>query len=260
MYDYYLGGKTNYAADRAAADQVLAAYPGVRTVARVNRAFMHRATRTLAELGFQQWLDVGTGIPTQPNLHEVAQQVQPAARVVYADNDPIVLAHAQALLTSSPEGATAYITANLFEPETVLTAPELSETLDLTRPVVVSLNAVLHFVSDEIDPYRIVRELIQAMPSGSALALTHATGDFDPETWGRIVEVYRSSGTYAQVRSRAEVERFFTENGLTLLDPGLVVAHRWRPEQDGAEDLPRIGTADLSDADVSLWAGVGIKP
>ncbi|MGP4114005.1 SAM-dependent methyltransferase [Streptomyces sp. 4N509B] len=260
IYDFYLGGKDNYEADRVAAEQVIEAFPSIRTCARVNRAFMRRSTRMLAELGYGQWLDIGTGIPTQPNLHEIAQGVQPDARVVYVDNDPIVLAHAQALLTSSPEGATAYLSADLTEPETILGAAELGETLDLSRPVVLSLNAVLHFVPDEFDARGIVRRLVRALPSGSVLALTHCTGDFDPETWDRIVQVYRSSGTPAQVRSCAEVANFFTDSDLTLADPGLVVAHRWRPDDVDQRGMARLTTSEVGDAEVSLWAGVGYKP
>ncbi|WP_077063441.1 SAM-dependent methyltransferase [Streptomyces sp. MP131-18] len=258
MYDFYLGGKDNYAPDREAARQVEAVFPGISVCARENRHFMHRVTRMLvAQHGMRQWLDIGTGIPTSPNLHEVAQDVEPQVRVVYVDNDPIVLAHARALLNSSPEGRTAYIQADVRHPERILAAPQLTATLDLCQPIVLSLHAVLHFVPDESDPYGIVRRLLDALPSGSALALSHCTPDFDPETWARVVDIYRAGGTPAQVRSRSEVERFF--EGLDLAEPGLEVAHRWRPDP---EEVPRrhFPGPEVNDATVSLWAGVGFKP
>ncbi|MCM2577578.1 SAM-dependent methyltransferase [Streptomyces meridianus] len=256
MYDFYLGGKTNYAPDRATAVKALSVWPDAMVAARENRAFMHRATRVLArEHGIRQWLDIGTGIPTSPNLHEVAQSVVPDARVVYADNDPIVLAHAQALMTSSEEGRTAYIEADARDPESILSAPELAETLDLDRPIAVSLNALLHFMPDDTDPYGVVRRLVDAVPSGSALAISHVTGDFDPVAISAIADVYRASGTPAAMRTRAEVAKFFA--GLDLIEPGVSVAHRWRPES--AEGMAVVGE-DLTDANTSLWVGVAIKP
>lgn len=255
MYDYYLGGKSHYSADRKAAGQVIQAFPDVMVCAREIRSFMHRATRVLArDHGFRQWLDIGTGVPTSPNLHEVAQSVAPEARVVYADNDPVVLAHARALL-SGTEGTTGYVHARFQDPETLLNAPELQKTLDLTQPVVLSLNALLHFVPDDQEPYRLVAEYLDALPSGSALALSHCTPDFAPEVWEKVVGIYEASGTPAQVRSKPEVARFF--EGLELLEPGLAVAHEWRPEEvDGIPLLPGM----LSREDVSSWVAVGIKP
>ncbi|GDY49767.1 hypothetical protein SVIO_003900 [Streptomyces violaceusniger] len=178
MYDFYLGGKDNYEADREAAGKVAAAYPGIFVCARENRAFMHRATRVLArDHGIRQWLDIGTGIPTKPNLHEVAQSVAPDARIVYVDNDPIVLVHAQSLLTSSAEGRTAYIRADVNEPDAILQSPELIETLDLTKPVALSLNALMHFVTDAQDAHGIVRRLMGALPreAPSHSATAHRT-------------------------------------------------------------------------------------
>ncbi|ABW12495.1 protein of unknown function DUF574 [Parafrankia sp. EAN1pec] len=180
MYDYYLGGKDNFPADREAAEQVIGTFPSVRALARQNRSFMTRATRYLAgEMGIRQFLDIGTGIPTSPNLHEVAQSLVPAARVVYADNDPIVLAHARALLASSPQGRTVYLDADLRDPESILDSPQLRETLDLTQPVALSLVAILHFIKGD-EPYAIVRRLLDALPAGSYLVLTHGTADLDP--------------------------------------------------------------------------------
>jgi S-adenosyl methyltransferase len=255
MYDVYLGGKTNYAADREAAAKVAEVYPGIFTCARENRDFMHRATRILAkEYGIRQWLDIGTGIPTSPNLHEVAQEIVPEAHVVYADHDPIVLAHARALLTSTPEGRTAYVQGDVNQPEAILAHPDLTDTLDLKQPVALSLNALMHFVTDEQDPYGIVARLVDALPVGSALALSHCTPDFDPETWANVTAIYHAAGTPVRFRPREAVTRFF--EGLELIEPGIVCGHRWRPE---AGDRLRSVDGGPTDATVSLWTGVGIK-
>ncbi|ABD11216.1 methyltransferase [Frankia sp. CcI156] len=252
MYDYYLGGKDNFPADREAAEQVLAAFPQAWTVAHENRGFLRRATRFLAaEAGIRQFLDIGTGIPTSPNLHEIAQSVAPDTRVVYADNDPVVLAHARALLTTSPEGATAYLDADLRDPEKILGSAEVRATVDLSRQVGLSLIAILHFLLDDHDPYGIVKTLLDALPAGSFLALTHATADFAPAEADRAAAIYRDRGIPAQARSRAEVERFFT--GLDLVDPGVVVAHRWHP------DAPNTA-GDPTDAEVSCYAAIARKP
>ncbi|MFG2025313.1 SAM-dependent methyltransferase [Streptomyces sp. NPDC048825] len=257
MYDYYLGGKDHFDVDKEAAERVAAAYPGIFVCARENRAFMHRATRVLArEHGIRQWLDIGTGIPTEPNLHQVAQAVVPQARVVYADNDPLVLKYAETLMHSAPEGRTTYIEADVNDPETLLNAPELAEVLDLTEPVALSLNALMHFVPDSQDPYGIVGRLMSALPSGSALALTHCTPDFDPTTWENVTKIYTGAGTPVQFRSKADVSRFF--DGLDLLSPGIALGHRWRPEAaDGSSEGP---APEPTDAEVSLWTGVAIKP
>jgi hypothetical protein len=212
---------------------------------------MHRATRVLArEHGIRQWLDIGTGIPTEPNLHQVAQSVVPDARVVYADNDPLVLKYAERLMRSSAEGRTTYMEADVNDPRALLTAPELAEVLDLSRPVALSLNALMHFVTDAQDPYGTVRRLLDALPSGSALGLSHCTPDFDPSTWQKVTDIYTSAGTPVRFRSLEDVARFF--DGLELLDPGVTVGHRWRPDAPEG-DAP-------TDAEVSLWTGVGIKP
>lgn len=251
MYDYYLGGKTNYAVDREAAQEVLRHLPGIEVVARVNRAFMHRSARFLAaECGIRQFVDIGTGIPTAPNLHEVAQKAAPDSRIVYVDNDPIVLVYADELLNSSPQGATSYVEADVTSPDTVLAAVERSGCVDLERPVGLSLHALLHFVPDEQNAYSIVQTLVDRLVPGSYLSLSHCTPDFDPGAWEAIVDVYTRAGTPAQVRSRAEVLRFF--NGLQLVDPGIVVAHRWHPE-------PASGPSLVADAQVSLYAGVARK-
>ncbi|WP_069772500.1 MULTISPECIES: SAM-dependent methyltransferase [unclassified Streptomyces] len=249
MYDYYLGGKDHFEVDEQAAESVAGVYPGIFVCARENRAFMHRATRVLArEHGIRQWLDIGTGIPTEPNLHQVAQSVVPEARVVYADNDPLVLKYAERLMRSTPQGRTAYVHGDVNDPGALLAAPALAEVLDLTRPVALSLNALMHFVTDAQDPYGIVARLLDVVPSGSALALSHCTPDFDPSTWQKVTDIYTGAGTPVQFRSRDDVARFF--DGLELLDPGVTVGHRWRPD----------GPVEATDAEVSLWTGVGIKP
>ncbi|MFR9675810.1 SAM-dependent methyltransferase [Streptomyces sp. TR02-1] len=257
MYDYFLGGKDHYAADRNAADKAREVWPHVAQAARANRHFMHRAVHTLARQGFRQFLDIGTGIPTSPNLHEIAQAVTPEARVVYTDHDPIVLSHARALLTGTDEGHTDFVQADITQPEHILDAPELQSTLDLAEPVALSANAVLHFVTDDHDPYGIIAQLLNALPSGSALCLTHVTADLDQTYIPRVVEVYNAQGVSAQARSRDEVERFFT--GLEFLDPGIVPAHKWRPEtRPQHEAFTGTGT-DVPDEEVSIWAGIGIK-
>ncbi|MCM3923846.1 SAM-dependent methyltransferase [Frankia sp. AiPs1] len=249
MYDYYLGGKENFPADRETAEQAIAAFPNTRNAARQNRAFLVRAVRHLVgEVGIRQFLDIGTGIPTSPNLHEVAQGIAPDTRVVYADNDPIVLAHARALLTSTSQGRTAYLDADIRDPERILASAELRGTLDLTRPVALSLIAIFHFIDDADDPYGLVRRLVDALPSGSYLALTNATGDHDP-TFEPAAETYRRRGVTMRLRTRAEVERFF--DGLELVDPGVQVVHRWRPDPT---------TEDLTDAQVSVYGAIARKP
>lgn len=246
MYDYYLGGKDSYPADWEAAEKAISFFPGIKDGARTNREFMHRASRLLAERGLCQFLDVGTGIPTEPNLHQIVQAVTADARVVYADNDPIVLRHAEALLRGTPEGRTAYVQADVREPGKIIASAR--EHLDFGQPIALSLVALLHFVSDEYDPLRIVSELLEPLASGSYLVLSHATGDFDPETWQRIVDIYRSSGTPAQVRSHDEFSRFF--EGLELIDPGVAVATRWHPE---------LGQMHSHDEKVPLYVGVACK-
>lgn len=251
MYDYFLGGKTNYAVDREAAEAVARLLPAVGTAARVNRAFMHRAVRTLAELGVRQFIDVGTGIPTSPNLHEVVQAVAPESRVAYVDNDPIVLVYADELLDGSAEGETCYVQADAARPDEVIAAVKSRDVIDFEEPVALSLNALLHFMPGEEEPYRIVGRLFGELAPGSYLSVSHATGDFAPEAMQAIVDTYTEAGTPVQVRTRADVERFF--DGLEMLDPGLVVAHRWRPE-------PGSGPGVVSDAQANLYAGVGRKP
>ena len=250
MYDYFLGGKTNYAVDRAAAETVIRHFPAAEAAARANRAFMNRAVRCLARLGVRQFIDVGAGIPMSPNLHQVAQSIAPDSRVAYVDNDPIVLVYSDALLDSAAEGETCYVQADATEPAALIDAVKREDIIDFGQPVALSLHALLHFVTGDHEPYRIVGQLMRELPSGSYLSLSHDTGDFAPDAWRAAVDTYTRAGTPAQVRTRAEVLRFF--EGLQLIEPGLVVAHRWRPE-------PGSGPSLVSDAQVSVYAGVARK-
>ncbi|WP_232662383.1 SAM-dependent methyltransferase [Pseudonocardia sp. TRM90224] len=250
IYDYLLGGKTNYAADREAAEALLALTPTIRATAQANRAFMRRATHHLAhDHGIRQFLDVGAGIPTAPNLHQVAQAVLPESRVVYIDNDPIVMAHARALMIGDRRGRTAYIEADVRDPGAIIEAPELAETLDVSEPIALSLFALLHFLEDD-DAYNAVRELVDFLPSGSFLSLTAASDEFNTEIAHRSATAVRDHGINVRLRSMAEIERFFA--GLDLLEPGLVQVHRWRP--DG--DLP---SAASLDAGIDIYGGVARK-
>jgi len=252
VYDYLLGGKDNFAADRAAAEAGLRANPNSRIPPRENRAFLGRAVRYLAgEAGISQFLDIGTGIPTSPNVHEIAQGIEPRARIVYVDNDPIVLAQARALLTTGPEGRTAYIDADLRDIDAILGSADLQRTLDLSKPVGLLLIAVMHFIPDEDDPWTLAARLLAALPSGSYLALSHLTGDFDPAAWAGVVAVYRRSGVTMQVRRKPDVERFFA--GLDPIDPGVVSLPQWHPDPSDVGRPP-------SDAAVSVYGGVARKP
>jgi O-methyltransferase involved in polyketide biosynthesis len=249
VYDYWLGGKDNFAADRALGEAIKAAVPTIQVMARANRAFLGRAVRFLAaEAGIRQFLDVGTGIPTVGNTHEVAQRVAPDARVVYVDNDPIVLVHARALMTSHPAGATAFIEADLREPQKILADPALAATLDLTRPVALMLVAVLMYFRDEEDPRGMVSALVDALPSGSYLTVTHPTADFNAEAMAGAVAAAEHGGITLVPRDRAQTAAFFT--GLDLVEPGVVPVLAWRPD-------PRL-QADPRSA--YYYAGVGLKP
>jgi hypothetical protein len=251
MYDYLLGGKDHFAVDRATAEKAMLAIPTGRTAARENRAFLGRAVRYLvAEAGIRQFLDIGTGLPSANNVHEVAQAAAPESRIVYVDNDPIVLAHARALLTSTPQGRSAYIEADLCEPEKILAAPAIGATLDLSKPVALMLVGILHFVPDEANPREAVATLLDALPPGSYLAASHGAPEFNPDgarAWSRT---YRDSGVPFQLRTADE----FTElafGGLKFVDPGLVVVSDWRPEGPGPRPLPE---------EVGIVGGVALKP
>ena len=248
IYDYWLGGKDNFAADREAAEQAVAAYPPILRAVRAQRAFLVRAVRYLAEQAdVRQFLDIGTGLPTASNTHEVAQAAAPAARVVYVDNDPMVLAHARALLASTPQGVTAYLDADLRDPDKILAGA--AELLDFRRPVAVLLIGILQLIPDSDDPHAIVARLTGAVASGSWLALYHPASDIDQV---RVAEAVRrvnarSAGT-TTLRSHAEITRFF--DGLDLLEPGLVQVQRWRPGSAAA------GPGDQ----IAAYAGLARKP
>ena len=248
MYDYLLGGKDNYAADRAQTEAALKVYPEWAFTARANRAFLGRAVRYLAaDAGIRQFLDIGTGIPTAGNTHQVAQSIAPESRVVYVDYDPIVLAHARALLTSSDAGATEYIDSDLRDTPTIL--EQAGRLLDFTKPVAVTLVAILHAIPDEDDPHAIVARLMDTVPSGSYLAISHLGREFlPPETLRQMQDLSR--GNIQQefaYRSQDEVGRFFA--GLDLVEPGIVPLQDWRPEPGAAST----GTS-------AMWCAVGRKP
>jgi len=248
MYDFVLGGKDNYAADRAAVEAGLKAWPDMAFAMRANRAFLGRVVRYLAgEAGIRQFLDIGTGIPTAGNTHQVAQAIAPESLVVYADYDPVVLAHARALLTSHEAGATEYIDADLRDTDTIL--DQAAQLLDFTKPVAVTLLAIVHVIPDSDDPHAIVAKVMDAVPPGSYLAISHAGTDlFDEETndsfRGVINQMMRQRYT---PRSREQVARFFA--GMDLVEPGLVPVEDWRPEP---------GTVDAGTS--ALYGGVGRKP
>jgi S-adenosyl methyltransferase len=232
VYDYWLGGKDNFAADREAAEQVLAVTPGLRFRVQANRAFLSRAVRFLAgEAGVRQFLDIGTGIPAADNTHQVAQAVAPEARIVYVDNDPIVLAHARALLASGPHGATQYVHGDVREPADIL--EQATQTLDFSRPIALMLLGILHLVQDSEDPYRIVAGLMAALPPGSYLAISHPASDTHPGQAEAQKRYNERVSTPQTLRTRDQVARFFT--GLDLVPPGLVYVHTWRPDPGDAE-------------------------
>jgi hypothetical protein len=227
-YDYWLGGKDNFAADRRSGDAVEEVVPTIRLSIIENRRFLQRAVRFLVEAGIGQFLDIGSGMPTDANTHEVAQAITPQSRVVYVDNDPIVVSHARALLRSSPQGRTEYVEADLRAPQDILQSPQLRATLDMGRPVGLLLLAVLHFVPDHDDPYGLVAQLAAAMPPGSYLVMSHGTYDpLPPEMIARCEEVNAVIDAPWRPRSREEFARFF--DGMELVDPGIVSIGSWRP-------------------------------
>jgi hypothetical protein len=244
-YDYWLGGKDNFAADRESGDAIAAKFPAIRTAVLENRRFLRRAVTFLAEqAGVRQFLDIGTGLPTANNTHEVAQRIAPESRITYVDNDPLVLVHARALLTSSPQGATAYVDADLRDPEKILADPGLLDTIDLTRPVALMLVATLHFIDEADDPYGKVRRLAGALAPGSYLVISHATSDYLPPAL--VAEIAAGRHGQGRLRSREEITRFFT--GLELVEPGVVPLPQWH---SGDEPGPR-PTAE----ETAMYAGV----
>ena len=251
IYDYWLGGKDHFPADRVAGEQTIAAYPEIRASARANRAFLARAVRYLAaEEGIRQFLDIGTGLPTANNTHEVAQAVAPTSRIVYVDNDPLVLAHARALLTSAPEGRTAYIHADLRDPEGILSSPVVRETLDFSQPVALMLVAILHFVPDESGPAKILETLTGALPPGSYLAASHLVTDHTRGSATAGQAAMREAGIAMQRRESREFAAL-AFSGFELVPPGVVLVSEWRPEAGGPRPVP---------AEVNCYGGVGRKP
>jgi SAM-dependent methyltransferase len=247
MYDYYLGGKDNFAADRAAADAAIAAAPDMQVTARANRAFLGRAVRFLAENGVKQIVDIGTGIPTAGNTHQVAHEVDPDIGVVYIDNDPMVLAHANALMAGHGHGKTTVIQADLRDPKAILTHPLVTSIVDFSEPVAINLVAILHFVKDSEDPAGIVRVLRDALAPGSYLVVSHCTLDFtEPEVGTALREIYSRATAPLVPRSHAEILTYF--DGFDLVDPGLSHLPLWRPGREVTEqELAR----------VHFYAGVG---
>ncbi len=230
MYDYWLGGKDNYAADRAMAEAFLERIPALRDMAKANRDFVSRATRFVAGQGLRQFLDIGTGIPTSPNLHETAEAITPEARVVYVDNDPVVLAHARAMMAPRDPSGTAYIDADLHSPDSILTAPDLTRVLDLTQPVALMVIAVLMLIAEDDDPYAKVEVLRDALPSGSYLALTHPTGDFAPDAMAAVTAAATAGGMTFAPRTRDQVQRFIGD--WEPVSPGIVPVRAWQPETE----------------------------
>ena len=248
VYDYWLGGKDNFEANRVAGEETIAAYPAIRASARANRAFLARTVRYLtAEAGIRQFLDLGTGLPTASNTHEVAQSAAPESRVVYVDNDPLVLSHARALLTSSPEGVTAYLDADLRNTDQIL--EQAAGTLDFGQPVGIMLLAILHYIPELDEARRIVARLLGAVAPGSYLTISHAASDISPEAMAEMIRrmnQHLAEGNHVG-RTRQVVAGFF--DGLDLLEPGVVKVTEWRPESEIEAGGP-----------TSLWGGVARKP
>ncbi|GAA3756261.1 O-methyltransferase involved in polyketide biosynthesis [Spinactinospora alkalitolerans] len=248
IWDYWLGGKDNYAADRETGEQILTALPDMVANARANRAFLARAVRHLVEeAGIRQFLDIGTGIPAADNTHEVAQSIAPECRIVYVDNDPVVLVHARALLVGTPEGATDYIDADLREPDVILS--RAARTLDFDRPVAVMLLGILEFVPDTGEAAALVRRIMDAVPSGSHLVVSHSTNEVRGEAMDEAAQLWNEGGSTPLVlRSRADLAGLF--EGLELVEPGVASCSQWRPDTGGAA-VPEA---------VAQFCAVGRKP
>ena len=247
VYDFWLGGTDDFAADRAVAEQVAAAYPDVRDAVRAQRAFLSRAVHFLVtEAGIRQFLDIGTGLPSADNTHQVAQRAAPESRVAYVDNDPIVLAHARAVLTGSPEGATAYIDADLRDTGTIL--ERAAGVLDFSQPVAVMLLGILQGIPDQEKPGAIIARLMDAVVPGSYLAISQIAADVATDEVAEGVQRYNQRAAVpVAARTHGDVSAFFA--GLDLVEPGIVQVHRWRP-----------GTGDVGDdRNLAIYAGVGRK-
>ena len=249
VYDYWLGGKDHFPADRALGDAIAEALPTIRIQVRAQRAFLGRAVRYLTrEAGVRQFLDVGTGIPTAGNVHDVAQEIAPESRVLYVDNDPIVLAHARALMAGGQEGRVAFIQADLRQPEAILGDPAVAGTLDLAQPVGLVLVGVMHHLRDSDDPRRVVATMVDALAPGSYLVLSQSTPDFDPGAMAALAAASEQGGIANVPRSLADTEPFFA--GLELVEPGLVPMDAWRPDPGATQDP----------GGVHAYGGVARKP
>jgi hypothetical protein len=248
-YNYWLGGKDNFAADRASGDEIARGFPTIRLAALENRRFLRRATTFLTrDVGIRQFLDIGTGLPTADNTHEVAQAIAPESRIVYVDNDPMVMVHARALLTSTPQGRTAYLEADLRDPDAILAMPQLHRTIDLTQPVALMLVAVLHFIPGDGAAAPIVRRLLDALAPGSYLVATHMTIDFAPPEKAEPYRRMQAAGRL-DVWSRGPAEFAALFDGLDLVPPGIVACSDWRAEDEpGERPTP---------AEVGFLSGVG---
>jgi S-adenosyl methyltransferase len=249
IWNYWLGGKDNYPVDRAAGDQYREAFPGVDDIARASRHFLARSIRYLAgEVGIRQFLDIGTGLPTVDNTHEIAQRLAPESRIVYVDNDPLVLVHARALLVTTPEGATDYIDADLREPDKILDVA--AKTLDFSRPIALILSGILGHIDDTGQARAIVKRLLDALPSGSYLSVNDGTSVISGEAYEEAQQDYNESGAVPyHLRTPEEIESFF--EGLELVEPGVVSCPLWRPEHQ---------TIGAQPAAVGAFGGVGRKP
>ena len=250
-YDYWLGGKDNFAADRESGDAIERIYPHIRTSARQNRQFLRRAVQYLVgQAGIRQFLDVGTGLPAAGNTHQVAQGIAPDCRVVYVDNDPLVMVHARALLTSTAQGRTAYLEADLRDPAAILANATLTADLDLSRPVAVLLVAILHFLPDDAVAGVAVKAVLDAMAPGSCLVVSHATDDLmDPHSVAELVAGGHVGGADTRLRSKAQVAAFF--DGLDMVEPGLRIVSDWRPDPGADRPPPE---------QVSMYGGIARKP
>jgi len=246
MYDYFLGGKDHYPVDQEAAERFIAAAPEVRVAVRANRDFLRRAVRyVVREGGVRQILDIGTGLPTEPNVHQIARAIAPETRVAYVDNDPIVGTHSMALLDDD-EGISVVL-ADLRDPQAILDHPDVRKVIDLNEPVALLLVAVLHFIKDDENPTALMATLLDALPTGSYLVLSHATVDFHEDGREEAVAIYKNASATMNPRTHAEVLTFF--EGLTLLEPGLVTVPAWHPDEAPEAGLPPIG----------FYGGVGRK-
>jgi hypothetical protein len=248
LYDYFLGGFHNFAADRQMAQKVLELAPDIALISQGNRSFLRRAVRYLVSQGIDQFLDLGSGIPTVGNVHEVARELNPNARVVYVDNDPVAVAHSRAILSGDP--LTCVVQADVRDPRSILTDPALTRTLDLRRPVGVLMVALLHFVSDDADPAGLVAEVRDATAAGSYLALSHGTDEYDPARSAEVGRLYQNTPTPITLRTRTAIAELL--DGFDLVDPGVVHLPLWRPEEDSP--------TQLDPARFSVFAGVGHRP